>query len=72
MANKGDRFLITSVVPGVLNQEVVFRGIQLGFEELPATALYDLTKNIEGHTVGSTLARSTLEEYGYVFPPDAP
>jgi len=72
MTNKGDKFLVKSIVPGVLNQEIIFKGIQPGFDEFPALALYDLTADIEGHPKGSTVTRPTLEEYGFVLPSEAP
>lgn len=53
---------------------VEFVGIQEGlpaFEGRPATPsneLFNLTQDIPGHPVGSTLSRKTLESYGYDVP----
>jgi hypothetical protein len=73
MPNKGDRFLAKSVVPGVIDQEVIFEGIQkVGFDNFPDFALYTLTKQIYDYPVGSTFGRDTLEDFGYVLESEAP
>lgn len=72
MTNIGDVFIATSIVPGVPSQEIIFRGIQLGFEEIPPLSIYDLTEGIAGHPKGSTVTGITLEEAGFVLPPEAP
>ena len=71
-ANKGDRFLAKSIIPNVKDQIVIYKGIQPGFDELPALALYDLTEELVGHPALSTVTRPTLEEYGFVLPDNAP
>jgi hypothetical protein len=73
MANPGDRFTLTSILPRSEAITVVFKGIQeTGFEDLPDFALYDLLADLPGHPASSTVSRYTLEEFGYVFPNDAP
>jgi hypothetical protein len=73
MALKGDKFIAKSIVPGVPDVLIVFKGMQeTGFEEFPAFALYDLTADIPGHPKDSTVGRDTLEESGYVLPKEAP
>lgn len=37
-----------------------FRGVQEGFEHLPAIELWDLKRSIPGHPVGSTVSRNTI------------
>lgn len=67
----GDSFLIRSAVPGLPDQEIVFIGMQeTGIPDEPGYALFNLTKDIEGHPAGSTVAVETLEEAGYIFPKD--
>ena len=74
MANKGDKFLAKSIVPGVPDVIVIFKGIQeTEFEdEFPSFALYDLTEDIPEHPKNSTVSKTTLEESGYVLPQEAP
>jgi len=72
MANPGDRFIAQSVVPNVPSMEIVYRGTQKGFEDLPDMPLYDLTVDISGHPIGSTVTRCTLDSSGFVLPNDAP
>lgn len=73
MAIKGDKFLAKSIVPHVQDQMVEFVGIQdIGFDDYPAFALYNLTQDIAGHPAHSTVARETLTDYGFVLPEEAP
>jgi hypothetical protein len=73
MPKRGDRFLATSVVPGVESQEVIFEGIQeVGFADYPDFPLYTLTKQVHDHPIGSTFGRDTLEDFGYVLESEAP
>lgn len=73
MANKGDRFVARSIVPGVPNVVVIFKGMQeTGFDDFPAFAIYDLIEDIPGHPKDSTVSKDTLEQSGYVLPNEAP
>jgi len=73
MANKGDKFIARSMVPGVPNLVVVYKGMQeTGFDDFPAFAVYDLTADIPGHPKYSTVGRDTIEQSGYVLPNEAP
>lgn len=38
-------------------------GVQQGFGDLPAIELWNLTRSIPGHPVGSTVARQTIEKH---------
>lgn len=70
--NKGDRIVARSIIPGVPNMVVVFKGFQeTGFPELPGFGLYDLTADLPGHTKHSTVSKDTIEGCGYVLPDDA-
>jgi hypothetical protein len=74
MPKRGDRFLAKSIVPNQQDQEVIFEGIQeVDIDSFPDFALYTLTKPIGSkHVIGSTLARNTLEDYGYMLESEAP
>jgi hypothetical protein len=73
MANKGDKFLAKSIVPHVQDQIVEFVGIQeIGIEDYPSFAIYNLTQDIAGHPKNSTVSKSTLIDYGFVLPEEAP
>jgi len=73
MAKPGDRFTLTSMWPQTEPITVLFRGIQeTGFAELPNFPLYDLLEDLPGHPTHSTVSRDTLEEFGFIFPNDAP
>jgi len=47
----------------------VFLGVQPGFGDVPALALFNLTGDVEGngrrHCAGSTVTRRSIEEAGY-------
>lgn len=45
-----------------------FIGIQEGVGRQPAFELFNLLADIEGHPVGSTVSRATIEEAGYTCP----
>lgn len=73
MLKKGDKVLIKSTISEVLDQTVIFEGIQeVGFEGYPDIPIYTITQRFDNHPEGSTVARVTLENYGYVFPKEAP
>ncbi len=73
MAKRGDRFKVTSLLPQTEPITVIFTGMQqTGFDEIPPFPLYDLIDDLPGHPAGSTLSRETIEEFGFLFPNDAP
>ena len=73
MPNRGDRFLAKSILPNLVDQEVIFEGIQeVGLNDYPDFPLYTLTQDIAGHVKGSTLSRDTLTDYGFVLESEAP
>ncbi len=73
MAKVGDRFVAKSLVLGLPDLTVIFRGIQeTGFEGFPDFAMYDLTTSIPGHPKYSTVSKDTIKESGFVLPNDAP
>lgn len=73
MTKIGDRFIARSLVPEVAPINVIFIGMQeTGFPEFPDFAMYNLTSNLPGHPVHSTVSRDTLEENGYILPTEAP
>ena len=50
---------------GLNEAPAVYSGMQPGYGELPAIALYTLTSDIEGYAEGSTLSAKTLRNAGY-------
>jgi hypothetical protein len=67
---RGDKVLVHSVIPGVPSQEIIYIGEQqMDLEGTVFMSLWNLTKNIEGHPIGSTVTTQTLEEEaGYILP----
>ena len=47
--------------------DVVFVGIQKGFDSVPDMELYNLTRTLGHHPADSTLSKQTLESFGYRF-----
>lgn len=45
-----------------------FLGIQEGIGHIPNIELWDLMEDIDGHCVGSTVSRQTLEKAGFYVP----
>lgn len=73
MAVKGDKFLVLSTVPGLPDHTVIFEGIQkVGLANFPDFPLYTLIKGYKNHPEGSTVARMTLEEDGFILESTAP
>ena len=60
------------VTSGKLPAPAVFRGIQSGFGIVDDFEMWDLTADIPGHPVRSTVSRQTLEEAGYSVPESRP
>ena len=46
-----------------------FLGVQEGWGSLPPIELWNLTADLEGHPVGSTVSRETIEALGYYLSP---
>lgn len=73
MPNKGDRFLAKSILPNLVDQEVIFEGIQeVGLDDYPSFPIYTITQRIYTHPAGSTLSKDTIEAYGFVLESEAP
>lgn len=74
MKNKGKKFKLSHVHPLVEPIDVIFIGTQEWGEliDLEPLVLFNLTSTVKNHPADSTLSRNTLEEYGYIFPHDAP